>query len=145
MAVCSRNLKKILENQIRGIQTSTKNLNKDKIPTSFSTKLDEQKERRKHFPFKEERFIFDASKFRLQVLKSENKNIENVSFQLDPDTNDYIKYNSKSIKNKTFKPKVFDINNLKVDSDYKKPFSEGVLIELFENLNSKKTKINDET
>ena len=104
MALCRRTLNKILENQLRSIQTSTKNLNNDEIPNSFSTKLDEKKERGKNFVFKADGFIFDASKFRLEVLKSDNKNLENVSFQLNPDSYDdtnYTKNNWKSINNKT--------------------------------------------
>ena len=49
------------------------------------------------------------------------------------------------IENISFKPKVFDIKKLKIKSAFKKPFSEGVLLELFENLNLKKTKKDDKT
>ena len=104
MALCRRTLNKIIENQIRSIQTSTKKSNNDEIPNSFSTKLDEKKERDNNVVFKEDRFIFDASKFRLEVLKSDNKNLKNVSFQLNPDSYDdtnYTKNNWKSINNKT--------------------------------------------
>ena len=40
---------------------------------------------------------------------------------------------------------MLDIKKLKVQSAYKKPFSEGVLLELFENLNFRKVKKNNKT
>merc|ERR1712200_365352 len=72
---------------------------------------------------------------------------------------DAIKRNPKSVQNdeklsikkvsikenniNNIKPKVFDIKKLKVQSAYKKPFSEGVLLELFENLNFRKEQKNN--
>ena len=106
MALCRSTLNKALQNQIRGIQISSKKLKKDD-PTTFSTKLDEEKERFKNkIDLKEDRFIFDASKNRLEVAKSDNKNLENVSFQFKTDKyDDTNKVKSilmiKSEKNKT--------------------------------------------
>ena len=88
MALCRPTLNKALQNQIRSIQISSKKLKKDD-PITFSTKLDEEKERLKNkIDLKEDRFIFDASKNRLEVAKSNNKNLKNVSFQFNTNIND---------------------------------------------------------